>query len=94
MKPDDLIIRCFAERKDGVWQAFCLNFDLAVQGESFVEVKEKIGDMIADYVFDALAGEDMAYAPQLLKRSAPLFLWAKYYSTVAQCKLSKFKKDR
>jgi len=93
MKPQELIIRCFSEQKDGVWQAFCLNFDLAVQGDSADDVHRKITDMIHDYVIDALSedGEDREYAAQLLTRKAPFSLWARYYWIAALCKLHAFR---
>jgi hypothetical protein len=57
----------------------CLDFNLAAQGDSFEEAKSKLEAMIADYVYDALAGEDKPYAAQLLARRAPLSFWLKYY---------------
>lgn len=79
MRPNQLLLRCFAERKDGAWQAFCLDFDLAAQGESFDEVKAKLESMIAEYVYDALAGDDRDHAEQFLSRRAPFALWARFY---------------
>ncbi len=95
MKPQDLIIRCYAEQKDGAWQAFCLNFDLAVQGKSSEEVHDKLVAMIQDYVYDALAedGVDRDYAAQLLTRKAPLSNWLRYYLIACLCKFNNFKKD-
>lgn len=95
MKPQELVIRCFSEQKGGVWQAFCLNFDLAAQGDSPEEVHEKIIAMIEDYVVDALAedGVDREYAAQLLTRKAPLGLWLRYHYIATRCKLDGFKKD-
>lgn len=79
MKPKQLFLRCLADRRDGQWQAFCLEFDLAAQAETFEEATRKLEAQIAEYVFDALAGEDSAHADQLFSRSAPLHLWARYY---------------
>src|SRR5487761_953044 len=76
----NLIIRCFAEHKNGVWQAFALEFDLAAQADSFDEVKQKLDSMIDSYVYDALAGEDREHALELLfHRRAPFSLWLKYF---------------
>lgn len=75
-----MLLRCYAEQKQGCWQAFCLDFDLAAQADSFEEARDKLHQMIAEYVYDALAGEDRAYAESLLSRRAPLRLWAKYYA--------------
>lgn len=79
MKTQDLILKCFAEKKDDNWQAICLDFCLAAQGESFNDVKIKLEAMICAYVNDALIGEDREYAEQLLNRRAPMRDWLKYY---------------
>jgi predicted RNase H-like HicB family nuclease len=79
MNPQQLIIKCYAEREDDIWIALCLDFNLAAQGESFEEVKAKLEAMIAEYVHDALAGEDKPYASQLLTRRAHFPAWLKYY---------------
>lgn len=95
MKPQELIIHCFSEQKKGVWQAFCLNFDLAVQGDSSDEVHDKLIAIVQDYVIDALAedGADREYASQLLTRKAPPSLWLRYYWIRLQCKFHSFKND-
>lgn len=79
MKPEQLILKCYAEKEETCWVALCLNFNLAVQGDSFEEVKTKLESMIVDYVYDALEGEDKAYASQLLTRKASYLFWIKYY---------------
>lgn len=80
MKPTQLLLRCYAEKVGNQWQAFCLDLSLAAQGDTFAEAKDKLDAMIAEYVYDALAGEDRDYAEQLLARRAPLRDWLKYYS--------------
>jgi predicted RNase H-like HicB family nuclease len=79
MNPTQLIVKCYAEQETDCWIAICLDFNLAVQGDSFEEVKSKLEAMIAEYVYDALEGEDKAFAAQLLSRRAPLSAWLKYY---------------
>lgn len=79
MKPQELIVRCFAEKKDGVWQAVCIDLNLAAQDHSFEKVRRKLNSQIADYVYDATVGVDSEFADQLLRRKAPLPLQAKYY---------------
>jgi hypothetical protein len=79
MKPTQLLLRCYAEKVGDQWQAFCLDLSLAAQGDTFAEVKDKLDVMIAEYVYDALVGEDREYAHQLLTRRAPLRDWIKYY---------------
>ena len=79
IKPQHLILRCYAEKKGNVWQAFCLDFNLAVQGDTAGQVRAKLHEQITEYIYDALEGEDQAYAGQFLKRRAPFKFWAKYY---------------
>ena len=79
MEPRQLILRCYGEKKGDVWQAFCLDLNLAVQGKSFQDVRGKLHRQIESYVYDALEGEDRQYADQLLNRKAPFYFWAKYY---------------
>lgn len=79
MKPKQLFLRCFADTSNGQWQVFCLDLDLAAQGDTLDEAKQKLESQISEYVFDALAGEDQAYSDQLLSRRAPLRLWVRYY---------------
>jgi len=79
MKPNEILLRCFAERKEDYWQAFCIDLCLAVQGESLAEVKQKLHSQIGDYLQDILGGEDRAYASQLLNRKSPFSIVAKYH---------------
>lgn len=79
MTPEQLIVKCYAEQEGDCWVAVCLNFNLAAQGDSFEEVKTKLEAMLAEYVYDALVGEDKPYAAQLLSRRAPLSTCLKYY---------------
>jgi len=78
MKPADLLVRCYAEKRGGHWQAICLDFDLAAQADSFPAVRQKMNAMIIDFVYDAVVGEDKAHCKQLLSRRAPLKYWVKY----------------
>jgi hypothetical protein len=79
MKPTQLLLRCYAEKVGNQWQAFCLDLSLAAQGDTFAEAKDKLDAMVAEYVYDALVGDDREHAEQLLTRRAPLRDWLKYY---------------
>lgn len=79
VKPCNLILRCYAEKIENQWVACCLDFSLAAQADTQEEAIEKLKNMISDYVYDALAGEDQMYASQLFSRKAPLSEWARYY---------------
>ncbi len=86
MKATQLVLRCYAENSGNQWQAICLDLNLAAQADTFDEVESKLREMINEYVYDALVGEDKEYADYFLSRKAPLSVWAKYYF---QCNLAK-----
>ncbi|MBI1981623.1 MAG: hypothetical protein HYS63_08765 [Methylocystis sp.] len=70
-------ILCFARGREGEWEAFCADFDIAVQGRSFNEVREAMESAVSEYVA-AAREEDPATAKRLLSRQAPLsvtLLW-------------------
>lgn len=75
----NLMLRCYANKHGDQWQAFCIDLCLAVQGDSFPEVKQKLEHMMLEYVYDALAGEDREFAEQLLNRKAPFKQIATYH---------------
>ena len=79
MKATQLVLRCYAENSDNQWQAICLDLNLAAQADTFEEVESKLRDMINEYVFDALVGEDKEHSDYFLSRKAPWSLWLKYY---------------
>jgi hypothetical protein len=91
MNANDLLVHCFAERKDGHWQAFCLEFDLAVQGETAAEVEHKLTEQIVDYVRDATIGIDREFGAQLLLRRSPKWLWLKYWAICALTRYAHFR---
>jgi hypothetical protein len=72
------VLLCVAHGHGQSWEAFCLDFDLAVQGQSLPEVRGRIEDAISDYVH-AASGESEPARSQLLNRRAPFFVrfqWA------------------
>jgi len=79
MHVNNLILRAYATKKDGLWVAVCIDLCLAAQGDTLEEAKEKLHSQIVDYVYDACVGEDKAYVEQLLKRKAPLSQRLTYY---------------
>jgi hypothetical protein len=91
MKPNEILLRCYIERKEGSWQAFCIDLCLAAQGESEAEVKRKLHEQIYSYLVDIFEGEDQPYAAQLLNRKAPFSQIAKYHSIKFLCQLKRFK---
>lgn len=62
---------CFAWGEDGDWEAICLDLDIAVQGESFEEVKSLLNEAIGSYL-DVVKQVSPKEAKRLLNRRAPL----------------------
>jgi hypothetical protein len=89
MRAPTLVLRCYAEKFDHQWQAFCLDLNLAAQGDSFPDVHRKLDAMICEYVTDAVVGQDKEYAEQLLNRRAPLYFWWRYHWIRAQNKINR-----
>ena len=87
VKVTSLLVRCIAFREGDQWVGICLNFDLAVQGKNFKEVRTKLDSQIHTYVLEALAGQDRQHADVLLERRAPLRYWAMYYGLMFVHKL-------
>jgi predicted RNase H-like HicB family nuclease len=74
-------LRCYAEGRDGDWEAICLNLDIAVQGGSFEEVFSSLQEAISLYlesVTDLPPQEQSA----LLHRPAPFPVRAKFLTHV------------
>jgi hypothetical protein len=67
------------ERRKGEWQGFTLEYGLAVQGVSQIDVRRRLENLIVSYVYDALVGEDREHADELLSRRAILRVYARYY---------------
>jgi hypothetical protein len=63
-------IVCFARGRPGEWEALCIDFDIAVQGESFDDVRQALDCAIKDYVA-AAQEEDAETRIKLLNRRAP-----------------------
>lgn len=84
MKPNELILRCYALKDGSQWVAMCLNFDLAAQGDTFEEARQHLDEQIRSYVEDALVGEDREHAHSLLSRKAPWSEWVKYWLLLAK----------
>ena len=70
-------LRCYAEGRDGEWEAICLDLDIAVQGSSFEEVFRSLREAVSLYL------ETVAYLPtgqqsSHLKRPVPLSIRLKF----------------
>lgn len=76
--PTELLVRCFAMRRDGYWVAICVDLDLTVQANTAAQARKLLKAQIASYVADAV-GVDSDHAQELLTRRAPLRYFALYY---------------
>jgi predicted RNase H-like HicB family nuclease len=63
-------LRCYAEGRDGDWEAICLDLDIAVQGNSFEEVFRSLQDAISLYL-KSVTGLPPEERRDLLHRPAP-----------------------
>ncbi len=67
------VLKCYAEGRDGDWEAVCLDLDISVQGESFEGIFQALNEAIALY-FQAVMALPEAERPHLLDRPAPFML--------------------
>lgn len=79
MKEKEQVLRCYAERKNQHWEAYCIDLSLAAQGGSAEEAIQKLYDQIQDYVYDAVVGQDRQFAEDLLSRRAPFRYVLRFY---------------
>lgn len=63
---------CIAKGRGDSWEAICLDFDIAVSGDSFPAVKDSLNEAIVTYIQDALA-ERPEIRDRLLNRATPFF---------------------
>ena len=64
------VVHCYAEGRPGQWEAFCLEFDLAVQGTSFQDVMSKLREQIELYI-ESVCDLPQADQERLLNRGVP-----------------------
>ncbi|MCQ4257451.1 hypothetical protein [Stutzerimonas stutzeri] len=93
MSSNPFVLRCYAEKKDGLWIAACPQFTLAAQGDSFEEAKGKLEAQIKSYVVEALT-VDRAHAAELLSRQAPLAMRLRYQVLSFVCNLARSSRKR
>jgi hypothetical protein len=79
VSPVELVVRCVAQPVGDQWQVFSLEFGLAAQADTFAQARKKMDGMIQGYLYDALVGEDREHALDLLTRTAPWWVFVRYY---------------
>jgi hypothetical protein len=77
------LIRIYAEGQDKLWKVVCLDFDVAVRGDSFQDALESLDIAMSEYVqYIRRLPEDEQSA--LLGRKAPFALLIKFAWLVFQ----------
>jgi len=79
MKLKRFLLRCYAVKEGEQWQAFCIDFYLVAQSDSYEEARNKLFSMIREYLHDMNVGEDKESTDRLLKRKAPWIQFMTYY---------------
>jgi len=79
-------IICIAHGSEGSWEAICLDYDLAVSGETFDQVQGLMSEVIASYVHDAMK-EDEPHRSRLLSRRAPFFARLRWLAPIVWASL-------
>lgn len=70
MKMRKQVLQCFAERRDGVWLAYCLELGLGTQAPSYEEARQNLETQIHD-----LTPEEVR---ALLRQGSPASLRLRY----------------
>lgn len=68
--PKNLLVKCIAFKDGDQWIGVCLNFNLAAQGTTFIEVKNRLDSQIKSYINEAF-NQDQEHVAYLLNRKAP-----------------------
>ncbi len=73
-----MLTRCFARWHADRWEAVCLDFDLAVQGDSFDDVYHSLNKAVDEYSRYVATIEDGAEREAFMNRRVPLALRLKF----------------
>lgn len=73
-----MVVQCAAQGTNDSWEAFCIDFDLAVQGSSFEEVRDSLNKAIVMYIEAAVAEKNREDRVRLLTRRAPFWVRMKW----------------
>jgi predicted RNase H-like HicB family nuclease len=86
-------LHCYAEGRDGDWEAICLDLDIAVQGCSFEEVFDSLRGAISLYL-ETVDGMPPDERPALRHRPAPLLIRLRFLAQSVRGLLSDDDGDR
>ena len=71
------VLRCYAEGRDGDWEAICLDLDIAVQGQSFKQVSKSLVEAIELHISTVMTLPE-SERRHLLYRPAPFSIRLKF----------------
>ncbi len=86
MKQYPTMLRCYARPEASHYIGHCLELDLAVRGNSLVEVRQKMEECLTSY----LQSLDTENVGDLFPRSAPLHVWLDYYRVYLLIRSARF----
>jgi predicted RNase H-like HicB family nuclease len=86
-------LRCYAEGRDGEWEAICLDLDIAVQGNSFEEVFRSLQQAISLYL-EAVTDLPPEERRDLFHRPAPFPVRFKFLTQALRGLFSDSDSDR
>ena len=71
------ILSCYARGAGDAWEGICLDLDIAVQGDSLGDVREKLSEAIKSY-FEYVVTLPEEEQKRLLSRRVPWHVRSKY----------------
>ena len=74
-------LRCYAEGREGRWEAICLDLDIAVQGRTFEEVFQSLSAAVELY-FESVDSLPEVERKNLLVRPSPLSVRLRFFGLV------------
>lgn len=93
ISPQDLVIRCYAEREpDGTWFAMCIDLNLCAEAGSLDDAKRKLRAIIRDYILEVMTRFNES--PELLRRPAPLSFVFRYHLISLACRFEQWLKNK
>lgn len=80
LKPQNIIsLKCYAIKYNvKSWYGVCLDLNLIVYGDSVIEVRKNLHNLIIDYLNEAFT-VDKNHFSDLVPRKAPMPCWIEYY---------------
>jgi hypothetical protein len=61
---------CYLTEHDGIWEGLCADLDIAVEGRSMEDTRDRLGQAVRSYLADVM-DEAPEHRERLLNRRAP-----------------------